>query len=129
MKLPNEMPREIDMFFFRHGETPMWEESPHGGIWIIKIKKEDNVDKMWETLLLALVGEQFEEPHIIGMGLSLRAKERLLQIWLKDGRNEAVRNGVSNKLRHFLSLDPECVTLYYKEHNRSIQDGSTMKNA
>jgi hypothetical protein len=53
----NEMPREIDIFFFRYGEVPMWEESPKGGIWITKIKKEDNVDAMWEALLLALVGE------------------------------------------------------------------------
>ena len=25
MKKPNEMPREIDLFFFREGEIPMWE--------------------------------------------------------------------------------------------------------
>lgn len=55
MKKPSEMPREIDLFFFREGEVPMWEESPNGGIWIIKIKKEDNVNKMWESLLLSLI--------------------------------------------------------------------------
>ena len=62
------------------------------------------------------LGEQFEEPKVIGLGLSLRTKERLLQIWIKDGRNEKVRNNVSNKLRQFLHLDPTSVTLYYKEH-------------
>jgi hypothetical protein len=25
MKRPSEMPREIDLFFFREGEIPMWE--------------------------------------------------------------------------------------------------------
>jgi len=93
------MAREIDLFFFREHEVPMWEESPNGGIWIIKVKKEDNVDKMWEHLLFSLIGEQFEEPKVIGLGLSLRTKERLLEIWLKDGRNEKVRTNVSNKLR------------------------------
>lgn len=57
---------------------------------------------------------------MIGLGLSLRTKERLLQIWIKDGRNEDVRNNVSNKLRHILHLDPENVTLYYKEHQKSL---------
>jgi translation initiation factor 4E len=57
MKKPSEMPREIDLFFFREGEVPMWEESPNGGIWIIKIKKEDNVNKMWESLLLSLISK------------------------------------------------------------------------
>lgn len=82
------MPREVDLFFFRDQEVPMWEESPLGGIWIAKIKKDDNCDKMWESLLLGLIGEQFEEPKVIGLSLSLRTKERLLQVWIKDGRND-----------------------------------------
>lgn len=79
--------------------------------------------------LLNFLGEQFEEPKVIGLGLSLRTKERLIEIWLKDGRNEKVRTNVSNKLRQFLGLDPDSVTLYYKEHQKSIKDQSTMKNA
>jgi len=27
MKKPSEMPRDIDLFFFREGEVPMWEVS------------------------------------------------------------------------------------------------------
>jgi len=123
------MSRDNDIFFFREKEVPMWEDSPHGGIWIVKIKKEDNIDVMWETLLFALIGEQFEEPNVLGLSLSLRTKERLFEIWLKDGRDEKVRTNVSNKIRHFLNLDPASVTLYYKEHMKSIKDCSTMKNA
>lgn len=129
MKKPSEMPREIDIHFFRDNIIPMWEDSPEGGIVILKIKKDDNIDKMWESILLNMIGEQFEEPKVIGASLSLRTKERLLQVWLKDGRNERVRTNVSNKIRHFLNLDPSNVTLYYKEHIKSIKDGSTMKNA
>ena len=66
---------------------------------------------------------------MIGMALSLRTKERLLEVWLKDGRNDKVRTNVSNKLRQVLNLDPDSVTLYYKEHQKSIKDQSTMKNA
>lgn len=57
MKKPSEMPREIDIFFFRQQEVPMWEESPFGGIWIIKIKRDDNIDKMWESILFAMIGK------------------------------------------------------------------------
>lgn len=49
--------------------------------------------------IINTIGEQFEEPKVIGLGLSLRTKERLLEVWLKDGRNEKVRTNVSNKLR------------------------------
>jgi translation initiation factor 4E len=78
LKKPSDMPREIDLFFFRQKEIPMWEESPSGGIWILKIKKDDNLNKMWESMLFALIGEQFEEPLVIGASLSLRTKERLI---------------------------------------------------
>lgn len=78
MKKPTEMPREIDIHFFRDPLVPMWEDSPEGGIVILKIKKEDNIDKMWESILFAMVGEQFEEPKVIGASVSLRTKERLL---------------------------------------------------
>ena len=58
---------------------------------------------------------------MIGASLSLRTKERLLQVWLSDGRNDRVRTNVSNKIRHFLALDPNSITLYYKEHIKSIK--------
>jgi hypothetical protein len=32
-------------------------------------------------------------------------------------------------MRHFLKLDPDSTTLYFKEHQNSIKDMSTMKNA
>ena len=129
MRSSNEMPREIDLFFFRHGEVPMWEESPKGGIWITKVKKDDDADRMWEALLLALIGEQFAEPNVIGVSLSLRTKEKLIQVWLKDATNQKMKALVSNRMRHFMKLDPDSTTLYFKDHQNSIKDGSTMKNA
>ena len=32
-------------------------------------------------------------------------------------------------MRHFLKLDPDSTTLYFKDHQNSIKDKSTMKNA
>ncbi len=66
---------------------------------------------------------------MLGAGLSIRKKECIMQVWLKDGRNERVRSNVSNKIRHILNLDPDQVTLFYKEHCKAIKDGSTMRNA
>ena len=39
------------------------QESPNGGIVILKIKKGDNIDKMWEQILFALLGKFFQ--HLI----------------------------------------------------------------
>ena len=83
---------------------------------------------MWEALLLAVIGEQFE-PGVIGVSISLRSKEKLIQVWLKDARDPVMKAQVSNRMRHFMKLDPNSTTLYFKEHQGSIKDGSTMKNA
>ena len=128
MRSAEAMPREVDLFFFRDGQVPMWEESPNGGVWINKIKKEDDTDRMWEALLLAMIGEQFD-PAVIGVSLSLRTKEKLIQVWLKDARDKDIKTQVSNRMRHFMKLDPNSTTLYFKEHQNSIKDKSTMKNA
>ena len=76
---------------------------------------------MVSNFSLTFPGEQFEEPNVIGASVSLRTKERLIQVWLKDGRNERMRTHISNKMRHFLNLDPSQVTLYFKEHQKSIK--------
>ena len=67
------------------------------------------------------IGEQFGDPLLIGVVLSLRAKERLIEIWLKDGRNEAVRTAISKKIREILRIDFTNVMIYYKDHKRSIK--------
>ena len=68
----SSLPKEMDLFLFKEGEVPMWEESPQGGIWITKFKQHENVDLMWESLMFSLIGEQFNEPNVIGVNLSLR---------------------------------------------------------
>jgi hypothetical protein len=79
--------------------------------------------------MFSIIGEQFNEPNVIGISLSLRQKDKLLQVWLKDSQNQKTKAMVSNKMRHFLKLDPDSTTLYFKEHIASIKDNSTMKNA
>ena len=116
------MPKEMDLFLFKEHEVPMWEENPNGGIWITKHKHHENVDLMWESLMFSLIGEQFNEPNVIGISLSLRQKDKLLQVWLKDSKNDKMRAMVSNKLRHFVNLDPDSTTLWFKEHGASIKD-------
>ncbi len=67
------------------------------------------------------LGEQFKEPLVIGVAMSLRVKERLMEIWLKDGRNESLRFKVYRKIKEILKIDFTSVMIYYKDHQKSIQ--------
>ncbi len=88
----------------------------------MKVRKFDNIDALWERLILAVVGEHFEgsEENVVGVLLSLRLKERLMEIWIKDGRNEKKRYEISRQLKVMLALDTEAM-IFYKPHNKSIE--------
>lgn len=100
LKKPTDMPRDIDLFFFRNNEMPMWEVSiflklnpllrthqmaASGSSKSLKMTILTKCGSQCSSLSLVslktiwnLLGEQFEEPVVIGAGLSLRKKEFLM---------------------------------------------------
>ena len=64
----------------------MWEEFTNGGTWIIHFKKREGelLNKKWEALLLACIGEEFEDNNVIGVVLSIRERRNLLELWIKE---------------------------------------------
>jgi len=107
----------------------MWESFPAGGCWILKVKKKANIlARLWEQLCIAVVGEQFEEPDIVGIALSIRSKEDVLSVWLRDSSNNAARIKCGEKLTDVLELG-DGTALEYKNHSTSMKDRSTFRNA
>ena len=97
-------------------------------MWILRLKKGDDMDALWERLLMALIGEGFKSTIVIGAVLSLRKKEKLLELWLSEYTEESMAD-VSNNIRKTLGLDSRKQVLYFKSHSRATEDSSTMKNA
>ncbi|EKX35949.1 translation initiation factor 4F, cap-binding subunit [Guillardia theta CCMP2712] len=95
---PYDMHQSTTYHVFREGYMPMWETFPHGGAWIIRFKKQNhhpspNLSKCWEELVLACVGEAFAEPDLVGVMVSVKPKEDIIQIWNKDNEdNESVKD-------------------------------------
>jgi translation initiation factor 4E len=95
-KHPSLLPHVSDYHFFREGIRPVWEDESNkkGGKWILRLKK-GVVDRYWEELLLAMVGDQFMEAseEVCGAVVSVRAQEDVLSIWTKNdgGRNIKIR--------------------------------------
>ena len=73
---------------FRKEKKPLWEVNliiqkyQHGGTWILsfKRKEEEDLNKKWEMLLLATIGEQFDTTDVIGIVLSKRHKVFILNL-------------------------------------------------
>lgn len=135
LKRPSSLDLNVNMYFFRDGPSniPMWEAYPHGGCWILKVKKRKDgqvsvLGKMWQDLVIAAVGEAFEEPDVVGISVCIRRNEDLLSVWNADNRNPDIRFNIGEKLKRILDLEPATI-IEYKNHSESMQDRSTFRNA
>jgi translation initiation factor 4E len=129
LKKPEDIPKGHNLFMFRHNYTPAWETFPKGGTWIIKVRKKNGViSRLWEETLFACIGELFEEPDLVGIMISFRAREDLISVWNKDNSNPDVRFNIGEKLRSILNLD-ESTQVEYKYFRTAIVDGSSFRHA
>jgi len=102
----------------------MWETFPKGGCFIIKIEKRTgSLDKMWEELLFALIGELFADPNVVGAEVSIRSREDGLAVWTKTNQPQ-LRLAIGEKLKLLLSHND----VMFKNNSASIKDRSTYKN-
>jgi len=124
---PSDLPKDCNYHFMRYRGMPMWECYPEGGCWLIKTKKMHNLNRMWELLLLASVGETFGDPDMVGVGVSTRPRGNVLSVWVKDNSNET-KISIGEKLNQILNLQ-DGATIEYKPHHSSMKDRSTFRNA
>ena len=78
-----------------------------------------SITRLYKYYNLACIGEDFEDSNVIGVVLSLRERRNLLEIWLKDTR-EGEKIRIGEKLRVVLDMEPENLTFFFKEHNKSL---------
>lgn len=77
--------------------------------------------------MFALIGEEFKNAGVIGVVLSVRQKKNLIEIWVKNADSEDSRIRAGEKIREVLELDPQHLVFYFKEHKRSLMEGSTLR--
>ena len=86
---------------------PVWEDPLNiaGGKWIIRLRK-GVADRLWEDLVLALVGDQFAgvgggggegddaAPDICGATISVRQNEDIVSVWNRVEADQKVRERI-----------------------------------
>eukprot|EP00741_Cyanophora_paradoxa_P021781 tig00000241_g21024.t1 len=132
---PSALEVNSNFHVFREHLMPAWEAFPSGGCWIYSLKKKPDqkselLDRLWEELLLATIGEQFEDcDEVCGIVLSIRTKEDKICVWNRD--NQSAPDAylrIGNALKDVLKLGPNA-KMEYKEHAKSLLDGSTYRGA
>jgi len=122
---PNRIPVATDYHLFKKGIKPMWEDSNNcaGGKWMLRLKKE-HTNRLWEGMLLAVVGEQLAindvgESEICGGVVSVRHQEDILALWTRSAANHSIRHALGERMKKVLEL-PSNVIMEYKEHDKSM---------
>ncbi|CAB3402679.1 unnamed protein product [Caenorhabditis bovis] len=92
---PSGLNSMCDYSVFRDGIQPMWEvpENQNGGRWLINIEKgrpPEMVDTIWLEILIALIGEQFDQDmeSICGIVCNMRGKGSKISVWTKDANDD-----------------------------------------
>jgi len=134
---PSKLAVASDYHLFKEGISPMWEDpsNEHGGRWVAKINRASSdgtppLDDCWLELLMAAVGEQFDDPahYINGVAVSRRKGEDKVALWtnlLSKSEARAVGHTMSQKLGLGVEND-----LHFELHKDAYErDKSTKKRA
>jgi len=93
---------------FRHPITPTWEHPSHvgGGKWSAHLRKNLS-SRLWEQLLLALIGDAFSEvgnDEVTGITLSVKNGEDVLSIWNRHGSDGRKGLGIKRILKEVVGM-------------------------
>ncbi|OSX64155.1 hypothetical protein POSPLADRAFT_1045269 [Postia placenta MAD-698-R-SB12] len=152
---PSALLPTTDYLLFHSGvRRPVWEDPLNlpGGKWIIRLRK-GIADRLWEDLVLAVVGDQFAEcstgdaptdgaqpgrgeengaapegewPEICGCTISVRQNEDIISVWNRHDSDAQVKEKVKETIWRVLNLPPTTV-MEYKSNNDSMQDKSSFR--
>jgi translation initiation factor 4E len=84
IRQPRGLERNSNYHFFKEGIEPLWEDpaNEQGGKWVLTLRDEAILDKVWEELLLAMIGGVIESSHAVnGAVVSRRKKGDRVALW------------------------------------------------
>lgn len=119
---PTELKPYRKLHLFKSGIKPMWEdpENLRGGKWILRLRK-NKVNRAWENVCMAMLGEQFlVGPEICGIVLSTQYPEDLLSVWNRTATDVGSTNRIRDVLKRILNL-PANFPIEYKPHSDSLK--------
>ncbi|KAI1793507.1 eukaryotic translation initiation factor 4E class II [Ganoderma leucocontextum] len=149
---PSSLLPTTDYLLFHSGvRRPVWEDPLNlsGGKWIIRLRK-GVADRLWEDLILAVIGDQFhgvvvsgeadgpqangssegvppgEWPEICGCTISVRQNEDIISLWNRHDTSPKSKEKIRETIRRVLNLSPMTI-MEYKSNNDSMQDKSSFR--
>eukprot|EP00274_Cyanoptyche_gloeocystis_P006152 CAMPEP_0196666806 /NCGR_PEP_ID=MMETSP1086-20130531/64725_1 /TAXON_ID=77921 /ORGANISM="Cyanoptyche gloeocystis , Strain SAG4.97" /LENGTH=260 /DNA_ID=CAMNT_0042004051 /DNA_START=110 /DNA_END=892 /DNA_ORIENTATION=- len=117
---------------FKDDVEPKWEDpwNENGGKWIYHIppKQRYLLDHVWLEVLLALIGEQFDDfDDVCGVVVSLRRGADRLALWTRSAHNEELQRHIGWQLKRIVGADDR-QTIGYLLHTDSMRKHPTSRS-
>jgi translation initiation factor 4E len=117
------LPGGTDLHVFRHGIKPVWEDAANsqGGRWTLRLPKGGLADRLWEHLVLALIGGQFRDfaGTVCGAALGVRYMEDVMSVWTRRADDVDGNVRIKERLLAVLQL-PASTVMEYKPHQTTL---------
>ena len=115
----------------RHGIAPRWEtpENLLGGRWMCELDRmyrNEQLDSKWLETLLALIGEQLDQPggdtRVNGAVVQSRKKIDRISLWVNDCENDQETRSMGFKYQKLINAD----SLKFQTHESNANRMSSM---
>jgi len=123
-----------DFYLFREGIKPMWEDPDNvkGGRWLMVVertKRAERLDVCWLELMLALLGEQFDDygAEICGAAVNVRQKGDKVALWTRDSSKDDVNISIGRIMREKLLMSDNEQIKYEVHKDASARSCSVIK--
>jgi translation initiation factor 4E len=130
LKPPSKLEKNSNYHLFKKGIKPMWEDeaNANGGKWVLTMKNNPQLlDRCWNWLAMALVGEDMDEgDEICGAVVSLRSKVDRIQLWTRSKDDVEKINGIGKKMVKLLDVseaDSVGFEFQVRSYPRSLSGG------
>jgi translation initiation factor 4E len=107
---PSQIPSGTTYYVFKEGIRPEWENPKciDGGEWIFSFgnKLRNRADEWWLYLVLACIGENFEESDgLCGCAIAVRKAQIRLSVWTSTADKDKVLK-IGQDFKNCLELPP-----------------------
>ena len=129
LKRPSELSVGSQIFLFRKGIRPEWEDEAflNGGRFLFKHYRRNHLDmanKLWEELVLAFIGEQFTyRNEVLGIMVHLKNGIDGFQVWIKNGRDEKLKQAIHDDLVRIWEA-PRHVSITFDQFHKTEEEKS-----
>lgn len=114
IKRPSALPVNCELFFFRSGIKPVWENKHNrgGGKFIVRATR-DQCDGIWEKMLVETL--MWSHQALCGIVLNVKKREMVVSIWTRELEHHSDKEEIRKWIREILGIG-DGVYIEYKEH-------------